>query len=250
MLRRSPGKQAAFRFVWLVGLFLLPWLTIACRNAQPPSLPPEEIVRNAADRMNAMPGFHFIIDRTGAPAYLDSGESLSFRRAEGDYVAPDRSRAIVRIIAPGLVTDVSVISVADIQWETNLLTGQWEELPPDWGFNPTVLFDAEIGLQAILTSDMSNLGPVEIERLDDVSDQRLYAVSGGVAGERLYQMSGGLIGPEPVTVKLWIMPETFELQRIYTTEPAAGADEPSVWQVDFANFDQVVTIEPPIVEQD
>jgi len=225
-------------------LVLLIWLT-NCRPPAPAAFTPAEIINQAAGRMNASSGFHFIIERTGGAAYLDPDQTLSFRRAEGDFAAPDRSRAIVRVIAPGLVTDVSVISIAAIQWQTNVLTGQWEQLPPDWGFNPAVLFDADVGLQAILTADLSDIVQAEPQKLDDGSELLLYAVSGNAAGERLYQMSGGLIGPEPVTVQLWIAPETFELHRVLLTEPARGADEPSIWQVDFSGFDQPMEIEPP-----
>jgi lipoprotein LprG len=229
----------------LISLLAMMLLANGCRSQELPDLAAADIVRQAAARMTQMSGFHFIIDRTGAPAYLDPAETLSFRRAEGDFVAPDRSRATVRIIGPGLVTDVNVISVAEIQWETNLLTGRWEELPPDWGFNPTVLFDPDVGLRAILMTDLSNLGETKAERLEDGPDQLLYAVSADVAGERLYQMSGGLIGPDPATMVMWVAPETFELHRILLTETEAGSEEPSLWQVDFAAFNQVVEINPP-----
>jgi lipoprotein LprG len=193
-------------------------------------------------------GFHFVIDRSGAPAYLDSAETLSFRRAEGDYSAPDRSRATVRIIAPGFVTDVNVISVADTQWETNVLTGQWQELPPDWGFNPTILFDADVGLQAILSSDLTELQDVTAAKQQDGPEPSLYAVSGIATGERLFRMSGGLIGPGEVDVILWIAPESFELHRVLLTEAGGSGEEATFWQVDFDNFDQKIGIEPPELE--
>lgn len=235
------------RFPSVLKLLLL-LLVVSCGPMPPPALPPEEIIHNAAARMAEIAGFHFVIERSGAPAFLDSDETLSFGAAEGDYVAPDRSRAIVRIIAPGLVTDIRVISIGDVQWETNVLTGQWQELPPDWGFNPTVLFDADIGLQAILTADIVSLEQSGLEKPEDGPDQLLYVVSGEVAGDRLYQMSGGLIGPDPVSAVLWIAPETFELYRVIVTEPTPDG-EPSIWQLDFSRFDEVVAIEPPAIEE-
>ncbi len=233
----------------IVRLFIASLLlfTISCREQPLADLPAETILERAITRMTSVSGFHFMIDRSGAPAYLDAAETLSFRQAEGDYVTPDRARAVVRIIAPGLVTDVSVVSVGAIQWETNVLTGQWEELPPDWGFNPTVLFDTQLGLPAILTSDLSNLVRVESQKLDD-SGLLMYQLSADVAGERLYQMSGGLIGPGPVTATMWIAPETFELHRILVVEPVAGSEESSIWQVDFGEFDLQLEIEPPTIK--
>ncbi|MCB8966952.1 MAG: LppX_LprAFG lipoprotein [Chloroflexota bacterium] len=229
--------------MWLIVLFVL---LVACRSPEPPTLPPDEIVANMAVAMQAQPSFHFIIDRTGAPAYVDTAETLSFRRAEGDYLAPDRAQAVVRVILPGLVTDVSVISVGPIQWETNPLTGQWQELPPDWGFNPTILFREDVGLQAILAADMTDVTLLGTEKLEDGADALLYHLAGEATGERLYEMSGTLIGPDVVDVEMWVEPETFLLHRIIAVEPVTDSDEPSVWQVDFSQFGQELVIEPPL----
>ncbi|HRQ38184.1 MAG TPA: LppX_LprAFG lipoprotein [Chloroflexota bacterium] len=236
-------RMTGYGFFWLITAVLL--LT-ACRSTELPELPPAEIVQNAADRMNTLPGFRFDISREGAPAYLDPDNILSFRRATGAYVAPDKALATVRVIGPGLITDVNVISIAETQWQTNVATGEWEELPPNWGFNPAVLFDASVGLPTILTNDVSNLQLGEPQNLkgNGGPDQLLYYLTGDVAGERLYTMSGTLIGPQAVTVQMWIAPETFELVRVVVTEPEPG--EPSIWQVDFANYGEVVEIQPPI----
>ncbi|MCP4426915.1 MAG: LppX_LprAFG lipoprotein [Chloroflexi bacterium] len=231
-------------FFLLFSLFVL-FAATACRPTPPPEPTPEEIVQNAAARMSKMTGFHFAIAHSGPPAYLEPTETVSLIRADGDYAAPDRAQAAVLVKLTGFVTKIDVISVADIQWQTNPLTGKWEELPPNWGFNPAVLFDAEIGLQAILAADVSELTLTGREKLEDGPDAELYALIGVVAGERLYQMSGGLISPEATAVQLWIMPETFELARVILTETGADQENPSVWQVDLFNYDQVVEIEPP-----
>ncbi len=241
------GLRLTFYVYGRVVTAVLTLLLTACRTAALPELPPTEIVQNAANRMNALPGFGFDISREGAPAYLDPDNVLSFRRATGAYVAPDKAAATVRVIGPGLITDVDVVSIAETQWQTNVATGEWEELPPNWGFNPAVLFDASVGLPTILTNDVNNLQLAEPQNLKESGgpDQLLYHLTGDVAGERLYEMSGTLIGPQPVTVELWIAPETFELVRVVVTEPEPAAGEPSIWQVDFANFGEVVDIQPP-----
>lgn len=232
-----------------IALFVLLFVLLsaaACRPAPEPEPTPAEIVLNAAQRMSQLAGFHFAIAHSGPPAYLDPDGLISLVRMDGDYAAPDKARAAVLVKLTGFVTKVDVVSVADVQWQTNPLTGQWEELPPDWGFNPAVLFDTEIGLQAILAADMSELALTGKEKLEDGPDTDLYVLTGKVAGDRLFQMSGGLIGPAAVDAQLWVMPETFELVRVLLTEPAAAEDaSPGVWQVDFAGYDQVVEIEPP-----
>lgn len=193
--------------------------------------------------MRQLDGFRFAIDRDGALAYLDPDETLAFGSGTGDYVAPDRARAQVRIIAPGLVSTVSVISVGAVQWETNVVTGVWSELPPDWGFNPTILFDPSVGIQSILTNDLSN---VMLEEPEAVEGELAYRISADVAGDNIHRLSGFLIDPETLPITLWIAPETFELLRVQITDPAdENQDEDSVWVIDFSEFGNVVTIEPP-----
>ncbi|MCA9899181.1 MAG: LppX_LprAFG lipoprotein [Ardenticatenaceae bacterium] len=231
-------------------LILLLTLT-ACGNTTLPDIPAEELVQRAAERMKESDGFQFVIERDGAPAYLDPGETLSFRRATGAYVAPDRALATVRVIGPGLITDVDVISVAEIQWQTNVVTGDWEELPPNWGFNPAVLFDDDIGIQAVLVADLSQIALAEPENLveSEGPDELLYSVTAVADGTNLYQMSGTLIGPSDVTIQLWIRPETFEPVRIVVREPEPEDDElESIWQVDISHYGELIDIQPPEFE--
>ena len=229
-------------------LHFLVFLLAACGGEALPELSAEEILQNSAETMSNQTGFRFKLDRDGALAYLDPDQTLAFGSAIGDYVAPDRARAQVSIIAPGLITKASIISVAEQQWQTNILSGAWEALPPEFGFNPTALFDTEIGIQAILTNDTSGLISAEPERIEDGPDQALYHISGIVNGERIYQLSGTLIGPDELTFEAWIAPETFELHRVIVTElPAAGQDEGEIWQLDLSEFGKSVDIEPPDV---
>jgi hypothetical protein len=201
--------------------------------------------------MKASDGFQFTIERDGAPAFLDPGNTLSFRRARGAFVAPDRALATVRVIGPGIITDVDVISVAEIQWQTNVVTNAWEELPPNWGFNPAVLFDDDIGIQAVLLADLSEVALAEPENLveSEGPDELLYSVTAVASGENVYQMSGYLIGPEQVGIQLWIQPETFELVRIVVREPEPNSEEgESIWQVDISHYDELIDIQAPEIE--
>lgn len=229
----------------LLPLFLMTLIMTACGEESLEELPAEAIVANSAAAMNEIDGFRFAIDRSGAPAFLDPDDTISFRRAEGYYAAPDSAQATVRIITPGLVTEVNVISINETQWQTNVMSTNWEELPPNWGFNPAVLFDADIGIQSILAADLAGMQVLEPEKLDDGPDQALYVVSGTLDGGRIHEMSYGLIGPEPLEAKLWIAPESFELVRAVITEANSGEEEPSVWQVDFSELGRVVDIKPP-----
>lgn len=237
------SDRSTTRAVFFAGILL--FLLVGCGSPTPVLLPPEEIVSRSADRMRTVSGFHFVIDRTGAPAFLDIDGTLAFRRAEGDFVQPDKTEATIRVITPGLVAEIKVISIGAVQWETNVLSGQWQELPPNWGFNPALLFDGEIGIQPILETDLSELTLSGVEELEEVPGKSFYAIEAVVDGTRLYQLSYGMMGPDVLTIKLWIDPETFDLYRMLITDPVE-AGEPTLWQIDFWDFDQVIEISPPI----
>jgi lipoprotein LprG len=217
----------------------------ACVSSTPELLDPVEIVLRSVDRMKALQGFHFVIDRRGALAFLNEERTIAFRRAEGDFVSPDRAQATIRVIVPGLVAEVQIINIGQVQWETNFLTGEWQELPPGWGFNPAALFDPEVGIQPILENDLSGLEWLGLEEIEEAPGVPLYVLTGDVDGERLNQLSFGMMGPGKMSIQLWIAPETFDLYRLLITEAPKDDDESTIWQVDFWDYDQVVDITPP-----
>jgi lipoprotein LprG len=231
----------------MVVFALLAVLAASCGPRKPLELPADEIINRSVERMKSLKGFHFLIDRSGEPAYLDAAEQFAFRRAEGEFVSPDKAIASVRIITPGVVGEIQAVGIGDRYWETNYLTGNWEELPSGIGFNPAVLFDPEVGLQPILQSDLNEiivLDPVEIEELPD---KLLYHLQGKIAGENLYAMSYGLMGPDTMDTEIWIDPNSFDVIRVLITQSRPEKTEPTIWQVDFWNFNKVVDIEPPPV---
>lgn len=228
-------------------LLFLAALLAACRSTPEPALSPETIVAQTAARLGELSGFHFVLAVDGPAAYLDPDQTLALRQIEGDFVAPDRARAAVRVALPGLVTEVGIISVGGQQWQTNPLTGAWEAVPPTEGFDTAVLFDETIGLPAILAQDLSEL--VLADELEVINGVRLHRITAVANPDRLATMSAGLIGSQnegqPITTDLFIAPDSYELHRILLTEPVAGADSPRQWSIDFSQFDQSVTIEPP-----
>ena len=228
-------------FLLLTVLFLL----TACARPTLPALPPEEILSNVVAKMKALKGFQFVVVRTGAPAYLDADQTLSFSRMQGEYASPDQAQGQVRVIGPGIVASVRFTSIGDHYWETNYLTGEWWECPLGQCFNPAILFDAQYGLQAILEEDFTDLQRLANEELEELPGKSLYTLSGRLAAERLYQMSWGMIGPESVNVRLWVDPATFVAHRIQLEEPAPEAGEATLWTVDFLDFDEIASIQPP-----
>jgi hypothetical protein len=218
---------------------------VGCGLATPEAQSPEEIIALAIERTANLNGFAFLMVRDGSRAYLDPFETIALRRIEGEFVAPDMVQATVRVVTPGMVTEFQIISLGEEQWFTNLITGEWEVLPDDWGFNPASLFEPESGIVSVLRVDLSNLVFQGIGRLDEIPGKDLYHIAGDLSGENLYYVSYGLIASEIMPVELWIDPGTYDIHRIVLTELMPQEDEPRIWTLDFWDFDQSIEIAPP-----
>jgi hypothetical protein len=233
--------------VW-AGLIMFGVLLASCRASQFEQLPPNEIISRSAGRMASLAGFEFLIERSGEPVFLDYEGTISFRRAEGQFTSPDRVNTSVRVILPGLVTEVQIISVEGTQWETNLLTGEWQASDPRYSFNPSLLFSPETGIPAVLAHELTNPALLGMEEIPEVPGKKLYALETVMQGDSAYQITFGMIDNEPLRVKLWIDPVTFDLYRVLLVDPAnPGDEEDTLWQIDFWSFGSTFQIEPPTI---
>ena len=218
---------------------------LGCGLATPVTLSPEEIITLAIERTANLKGFAFLMVRDGSRAYLDPFETIALSRIEGSFVAPDMVQATVRVVTPGMVTEFQIISLGEEQWFTNLITGEWEVLPDDWGFYPASLFEPESGIVSVLREDLSNLQLQGMVRLEEIPGKDQYHITGDLSGENLYYVSYGLIASETMPVQLWIDPGTHDIHRIMLTELMPQEDEPRIWTLDFWNFDQSIEIASP-----
>jgi len=230
----------------IVVLLALTFLAAGCGGLETPFISPEDIIARSASRMAAHTGFEFLVQRTGEPVFLDLEETISFRRAEGQFLSPDQAHAKVRVITPGLVSEVEIISIGDSQWETNLLTGQWQPSDPIYSFNPSLLFNPEKGIPVILARELTGPTLLGLEELPEIPGKDLYKLGAALQGATAYQMTFGMIDNENLSLNLWIDPDTFDLYRVVLVDPADAADkEDTIWQIDFWNFDGAFDIKPP-----
>lgn len=209
-------------------------------------IPPEEIIDLSLKQFGEMSGFEFQVERTGEPAFIDVDNSISFRRAEGVFVFPNKVETTVRVIAPGIVTEIEIIVIGESQWETNLLTGEWQEAELTYGFNLAALFNPEIGIQSILATDLQAVELLGMEELEELPGLKLYAMAAVMEGDRVHDVTYGMIDKDTLDVKLWIQPGSYELHKIIMIDPAdEGEEEDTVWEIEFWNFDKEFQIIAP-----
>ena len=213
-----------------------------CGNPPPPDLPPNEIVRRAGRAMLDQRSLHFKIDIGGGPVTINPALGLSLRSAEGDFVRPDRMGVHLKILRVPAAIEADMIALGDEQFLTNFLTRQWEPLPPEFGFNPAVMFHPSFGLEKTLEGGLDDAAVAGVESMDG---GQAYHVHGRIEGSRLQGMSGGLIGAGPIDVEVWVDAQTFVVRRTTLVDASFHPDQPSTWRLAFSKFGEPVAIEKP-----
>ena len=223
---------------------LLTLLLTACAPALP-DLPPNDIVIKAGQAMLQVPSFHFKIEISGAPVYLNRATALQLRTAEGDFSRPDRMGVHLKVIAAVAAAELDMIAIGNEQYLTNILTHQWEVLPPEFGFNPAVMFDPTFGLEQVLSGGIDAAKLVGVESIDNAN---VYHVSGQLDGARVQGMSGGLIGTGRVEAEVWVDGTTFVPRKAIVIDRSADPDKPTTWTLTFGSYGKPVNIVAPIVK--
>lgn len=223
---------------------LLGLLISAC-GPDIPSIPPNEVITRAGEAMLSAPAFHFRIGIEGMPVYLNKVVQLSLRSAEGDFARPDRMGVHLKVIAAVAAAEMDMIALGDEQYITNVLTRKWEVLPPEFGFNPAIMFDPQVGLEQLLKSGLDNPHWIGIEALDG---QNVFHLQGSLSGEKLQGMSGGLISTGPVDVDLWLEPDTYLPRKATLVDRATDPDKPTTWTMAFSSYGKNVEITTPQVQ--
>jgi len=227
-----------------LALLLLSVFLFAC-TPDIPQLPPAEVISRAGDAMLAAPSFHFKIDLSGAPVILNKLTQLSLRSAEGDFSRPDKMGVHLKVIAAVAAAELDMIALGNEQYLTNVLTKKWEVLPPEFGFNPAVMFDPKMGLEQLLKGGLDNPHWIGVETMDG---KNIWHLQGSIDGARVQGMSGGLISNGPADVDLWIEPNTFLPRQAVIVDKNSNPDKPTTWTMTFSSFGKDVNITAPTLQ--
>jgi hypothetical protein len=226
-------------------ILILAILSAGCGAAGEEEITPDVLLANGVTHMAALPGFEFQITMDGAQVFLDPNQSVEFGDAIGHYVSPDQALTTVTITAIGMLTEITVISLQDIQWASNPLTGAYQELPDEYLFKPTQYLDPESGFFPSLGSGLTDLVLVGEEELDTLPGITLTHLSGTLPGEVIFEVSKGLISVDSMAGDLWMDPSSYEVHRVVLTDTSGGENATSVWTFDFWNFGATIEITAP-----
>jgi outer membrane lipoprotein-sorting protein len=223
-------------------LIIFVLLLAGCGGSAEPEVTPEMVLADSVAYMNDLAGFEFSITQEGPDIFLDAEKSVGFVEAAGHYVSPDKATTKVKIEALGMVAEITVISIGDMQWASNPLTSSFQELPPEYLFQPVQYLDGTTGFFPSLGNGLTELVMAEeSEELEEMPGLALTYLSGSIPGSVISEASGGLINVETLNAELWVDTTTNQIHRVVLTDQTGE----STWVFDFWSFGEIIDITAP-----
>jgi hypothetical protein len=235
------------------GSFGLPTITIILITllaaVAPASATPvsgvDAILAASSQRLADVQSLHFTLDIEGE-TYIDDGGTIQLLSAEGDLARPDKVAVEFRINVLN-TADVSIrmVTIGEHSWTTDLITGNWGDAPPEFGYNPSILYDNQDGLGPV----MGKLENPQMTGTEKIDGREADVITGTVPSSVIDPLTAGTMTGEHVAITLWIDTETSDLLQVKVVEPEdSGKENPATWTMRLSKFDEEVTIDPPIDE--
>jgi hypothetical protein len=206
----------------------------------PTPITAEGVLAAAAERWDETDSAHFNLTVDG-DAFVDDDQTIALRAADGDILRPDSVEATAKLGVSLVTLDVSMIAVSNDMWITNFVNGRWEEAPPDFGYNPALLFSDTDGIGPVL----KKLQSPKLEDDEDVDGTNAHVVSGTVDRDAIDKITAGAIENDNVPVTVWIADETSDILKIVITGATTAEAEESTWTLLVNDHNDPVEIEPP-----
>jgi hypothetical protein len=206
----------------------------------PATLPPaDELLPKVVERVGAVKSFHFRLEHENGLSPMPLG--LKLKTAEGDVQVPDRMKAKLEADVAGALLRVEVVGIGEEGWMTNPFSHEWQPLPA--GTTISAIFDPAAGIQAVAGS----LQDVRVVGVEKVGGDNTYLLEGqidsGVLKAAVPIAEPGLT----VNVKVWVGVDDYNIRQVRLEGPfASGEPENIVRILILSNFDEPVSIEPPV----
>lgn len=243
-------QTSRFALALLLALLVLP-ATIACsskkKNAPPtpgasthatPAPSAQDLLNSAIENTAALKAFHFTLTHENGSTPVAQG--ISMKKADGDFVQPDRMRATVSgTLQQGFAIDANVISVGNNVWIA-LVANKYVPLPN--GVGAASILDPNNGVLKALRGVKSP----EYSGSDKINGVDMTIVSGTIDAGDLTALDSQAQSGKPVKGRVWIGNSDQRVYRLRLEGPLNDQEPANIArQIDLSQFNESVDIQPP-----
>lgn len=202
----------------------------------------EDILTGAAERLQETEAMEFTMELEGT-TYVDDAETIQLLGAEGVMQRPDRVDVTFTATVLGRQQiSIRMINVGDDAWITDIVTGRWVPSPPEFGYNPSILYDDEHGLGPVI----ERMDDPEIVGSDEIDGRDAWHINASAEGEIIQVMTSDTMRGSVQTLDIWVDKETNDVLRIRISEPTdEDLEDPATWTLTLSEHDKDVNIEQP-----
>lgn len=205
-----------------------------------PTPTPQQRLSTAADRMEALKSFHFVLTHEDGASPIALG--LEMTRAEGDVQNPDRLRATVNAKFQSIPVTVKVINVGTQTWITNPLAGGDQYQPLPGGTQAAAIFDPKTGV----IKAMRDAKDPQLTGSGTIGNVATWIVQGTIDAGDLSSIATDAQAGHQVTAKVWIGKADSLIYQIRLEGPLSNSEPKNiVRQIDTSQFNEQITIQPP-----
>lgn len=200
------------------------------------------ILARASDRLADTQTVKFELEIDG-DSWIDDNHTMRLIAANGDLARPDKVDVEFQVNLLGAQNvSIRMITIGDKSWTTDLLTGKWGPSPPEFGYNPAVLFDNQNGLGPVA----GRLRAPTVESSEKVGGREAWKITGTVDETTIEPLTSGVIKGDEIAISLWVDKENDNILRIVLKEPEIeGKEHPATWTMTLTDHDSDIEIEAP-----
>jgi hypothetical protein len=240
----SPGRRGSRQPVcwvhavpsaFLILLLLLPGCS---RTEETATVEPSDIVSAAADRLDQVKSFHFVLTHeSGGTPIL---QTMLLTQAEGDVARPGQMKAQLAVEAVGAALQLQFIGIGDEAWLSNPFN------PSEWQPLPDIAADDVLNVEALpeVLRKIREPRLIGQETLDGVAT---YHIQGKLdSGDLAAVVPSGAEPGLEVTVDLWIGKDDSLVRRVVVSGALTFSEATTMKRtLELSGFDQPITITPP-----
>lgn len=202
----------------------------------------DEILAAAAETIQETESMSFEMVMEGT-TYVDADQNIQLLGAEGVMQRPDRADVIFTAVFLGMQQiSIRMITIDEDAWITDIVTGKWVPAPPEFGYNPSVLYDDDHGLGPV----MGRMNDPEVVGSEEIDGKDAWHIVATVDGEVTHEMTSGTMRGSVQTLDLWIDKDTSDILQIRISEPEdEDLEDPATWTLILTDHNEEVNIEQP-----